>query len=265
MSSIPDDRAPEFDGVPRLLARSVQLLRCFTFEDDTLSAQELVARSGLARSTVYRLTSDLVRVGLLMSTTSGRFAIGALVWELGQFTYIHVRLRQAAHAHLTRLYEACGENVFIAVMTTTVPESAETMFVGHVRGPRSTAVLGHEGGRFPLHATASGRALVAAQTPEWIARFLGRPFHRQSHATTWDPSRMAEVIRTARARGYAVQMDEMTPGAAGISVPIPYDGDLPTTVVTIAGSSAHWDERHYASMLKVTAQAIARDIDTEAV
>ncbi|MFV0374838.1 IclR family transcriptional regulator domain-containing protein [Microbacterium sp.] len=70
----------------------------------------------------------------------------------------------------------------------------------------------------------------------------------------------ASMLACARARGYAVQREEQTLGAAGISTPIPYSGDLPIAVVTIAASLAHWDERHYASMLKATAQAIARDM-----
>lgn len=260
MSSIPDERTPEFEGVPRVLARTVHLLRCFTYADDTLSVRELVQRSGLPRSTVHRITGDLVHLGLLTRTASGRYAMGTLVWELGQFSHISVRLRLAAQDHLTRLYEACGENVFIAVMTTTIPETAQVMFVGHVRGPRSVPVLAHEGGRFPLHTTASGRALVSAQSPDWIERYLARIFDGETKRSTVGQARLRATIAAARSRGYATQLGEVDAGAAGISAPIPSGLDTPTAVVTIAASSEHWDERRYASMLRVTAHAIAKDM-----
>jgi DNA-binding IclR family transcriptional regulator len=182
------------------------------------------------------------------------------VWELGQHSHIHVRLRQKAQDHLTRLYEACGENVFIAVMTTTVPETAEVMFVGHVRGPRAVAVAAHEGGRFPLHSTASGRALVSAQSPHWIERYLARTFEPETVHSIVDPAALRALLATARSRGFATQLEEMTLGAAGISAPIPSGSDVPTAVVTIAAAAEHWDERRFASMIKVTVSAIAKDM-----
>lgn len=271
--SVPDTssythRMADDGGVPgdvaRVLQRSVQLLRCFTYDDGTLSTQQLVERSGLPRSAVYRNVGDLVRLGLLTRTPSGRIAIGSLVWELGQLSHIQLRLRATAQVHLTRLYDLTGENVLLAVMTTDVPETAEVMYVGHVMGPHSVHTLAHEGGRFPLHATAIGKALVSAQSPAWIDRFLARAMSQETRRTIVDPAALRHEIATARARGYATQTEEMSLGAAALAAPIPSGGDTPAAAVVVATAVEGWDERRLAHLVRLTAQALAKDMRGEA-
>lgn len=247
-------------GVANVLGRAVRLLRCFTADDDSLTARELIERTGLPRATVHRLAGDLVRLGLLSRTVSGRYAMGTLIWELGHLSHIHVRLREVAQVHLTRLYDACGENVLLAVMTTDVPETAEVMYVGHIRGPRSVPVVAHEGARFPLHATASGKALAATQSPAWLDRFLQRPFETETTLTLTDPARIGEEIARARSRGYAVQREEMTLGGGAVAAAIPSGDDLPPAAIAVAAAVDGWDERRLATLVKVTARAIAKDL-----
>ena len=248
------------NGVANVLGRAVRVLRCFNADDDSLSARELIERTGLPRATVHRLAGDLVRLGLLTRTVSGRYAMGTLIWELGHLTHIHVRLRETAQVHLTRLYDACGENVLLAVMTTDVPETAEVMYVGHIRGPRSVPIAAHEGARFPLHATASGKALAATQSPAWLDRYLQRRFEAETRHTLTDPARLGEEIARARSRGYAVQLEEMTLGGGAVAAAIPSGDDRPAAAIAVAASAENWDERRLASLIKVTARAIAKDL-----
>lgn len=186
--------------------------------------------------------------------------MGSLIWELGHLTHIHVRLRELSQVHLTRLYDACGENVLLAVMTTDVPETAEVMYVGHIRGPHSVPILAHEGARFPIHTTASGKVLASLQTDAWIERFLRRDFPPETRHSLTDPDDIRGEIRIARARGLAVQREEMTLGGGGIAVPIPSGDDLPSAAIVVAAAIDRWDERRLSSLVRMTARAIGRDL-----
>lgn len=250
----------DLDGqaaVPGVLLRAVQLLRCFDATADTLSARQLVERSELPRSTVHRITADLVRLGLLTRSGNGRYAIGSLVWELGHVSHIHLRLRQAAQVHLTRLYDACGENVFLGVMSSDLPELAEALTVGHVRGPRSVATEEREGRRAPLLSTALGRALVAVQSEDWFERFLARTTRGLGDARPAAEADLRARVAAVRELGHASMRDE---SLASVAVPIPSGDAFPDSCVGIVAAPERWDEHRLVPLLKVTAIAIAKDL-----
>ena len=244
-------------GVAPLLTRAVALLRCFTQAEYTLSAKDLVERSGIPRSTVHRLISDLVSLGLLTRTTGGRYCVGSLVWELAQHSSIQLHLRHAAQVHLTRLYDASGENIFLGVMTTDVPETAEVMYVGHVRGPQSARTNAQEGRVFPLLSTAMGVALTAAQPAEWREQVLRRLGPREIPAFINQNEGAGDVLEQWQRRGYVVQIGE---GSVAIAAPILAEEGYPNAAVEMVVSPERWDERCLAPLIRSAVGAIARDL-----
>lgn len=254
------DTTPDVDphsDVPGVLLRAVELLRCFDAESDTLTARQLVERSELPRSTVHRMTADLVKLGLLTKSGNGRYAIGSLLWELGHVSHIHLRLRQAAQVHLTRLYDACGENVFLSVMSSDIPELAEALTVGQVRGPRSVAVDEREGKRTPLLTTALGRALVSVQPRDWFERFLTRSTRHLGDAGAGAADDLRQRAKAAYDLGHASIIDDEL---AAVAVPIPSGDSFPDSSVGIVAARERWDEHRLVPLLKLTAIAIAKDL-----
>src|SRR5699024_1676426 len=199
------------------------LLRCFDAGADTLSISELVERSGLPRSSVHRLTTNLVTLGLLSRSGNARYSIGSLTFELGHISLIHSRLRTHAQVHMTRLYDASGENVFLGVLTTDVPELADVLNVGQVRGPRSISTSEHEGARAHLLSTTLGRALVSTQSDDWFQRFLQR-VNRDIHAGLVEVEDPVEIINFVREYGYSKIVSDTT---VSIAVPIPSSDPIP--------------------------------------
>ncbi|GGA76614.1 IclR family transcriptional regulator [Pseudoclavibacter endophyticus] len=254
------DDSPDVDahrGVPGVLLRAVQLLRCFDADTDTLTARQLVERSELPRSTVHRMTADLVNLGLLTRSGNGRYAIGSLVWELGHVSHIHLRLRQAAQVHLTRLYDACGENVFLTVMSTDAPELAEALTVGQLRGPRSVPVDEREGKRSPLSSTSLGHALVSVQSDEWLERYIARATRGIGAGRDESAADLRRQIAAARNLGHATMLDDER---AAVAVPIPSGDAFPDSSMGIVAARERWDEHRLVPLLKMTALAIAKDL-----
>lgn len=246
--------------VAPLLSRAVALLRCFTQAEYTLSAKDLVERSGIPRSTVHRLISDLMTLGLLTRTTGGRYYVGSLVWELAQHSSIQMHLRQAAQVHLTRLYDASGENIFLGVMTTDAPETAEAMYVGHVRGPKSARTNAQEGRVFPLLTTAMGVALTAAQSASWRDQILRRMGPRELTALGGGADEARVVLEQWHHRGYVVQVGD---GSVAIAAPILSGAGYPTAAVEMVMAPERWDERRLAHLVRTAAGAIARDLQRD--
>ncbi|WP_125098189.1 IclR family transcriptional regulator [Leucobacter chromiireducens] len=253
----PSPRADPASSAPLLLSRAVVLLRCFTHEQYTLSARELVERSGIPRSTVHRLIGDLVAIGLLSRTAGGRYCVGSLVWELAQYSELQMKLRQAAQVHLTRLYDTSGENVFLGVLTTDSPDTAEAMYVGHVRGAQSAPTRAQEGSVFPLLSTAMGAALTAARSAPWRDRAVQRMADHEHSAIAGGAAEIRRTLSASHRTGYLVQLGE---GSVAIAAPIPAGEGYPPAAVEIVLAPERWDELKFAHRVREAAQAIAREL-----
>ena len=210
---------------------------------------------------LHRLISDLTDLGFLTRTTGGRYCVGSLVWELAQHSSIQMHLRQSAQVHLTRLYDATRENVFLGVLTTDAPETVEAMYVGHVKGPKSARTNAQEGRVFPLFATAMGVSLASAQSPAWRAQILRRLGPREMAAFAAETDQECNVLEKWNRRGYVVQVGE---GSIAIAAPIiPVEG-YPNSAVEMVVSPERWDERRLASLIRSAASAISRDLQHQA-
>lgn len=252
-----DHAGAESEGV---LARALRLLRVFADADDPLTAAQLADRSGLSRSTAHRLARELAGLGLLDRTEVGAYTIGTGLWELGELAPVSLRLRERALPHLLRLYEASGENVHLAVLSTTDPLRAEALYVGRVTGPHSIPTLSRMGGRHPLHTTGVGKALLATRDAEWLDMFLTRTLERETVHSIVDARLLRAELDEARRRGYATTRQEMTLGNVSVAAAIPEVVGLPPAAVGVVTHLAKADERRLSRLVVDAARAIARDL-----
>lgn len=243
-----------------VLARAVRVLRAFDEGEELHTATSLAERTGLARSTAHRLAVELAALGLLDRRPDGSFAIGTGLWELGELAPVSLRLRERALPHLARLYEASGENVHLAVLSSPRPELAEALYVGRVTGPNSIPTLSRMGGRHPLHTTGVGKALLAAQDDAWLDAFFGRTLERETVYSVTDARQLRAELARARERGYATTRQEMTLGNVSVAAAIPHAVGLPPAAVGVVTHLARGEERRLAQLVVSAAGAIARDL-----
>ncbi|MFC6355917.1 IclR family transcriptional regulator [Luethyella okanaganae] len=243
-----------------VLGRAARILHAFSADDERLTAAELAERTGLPRSTAHRLATELATLGMLDRLPDGAYAIGAGLWELGELAPVSMRLRELALPHILRLYEASGENVHIAVLSSEDPAVAEALYVARVTGPHSIPTLSRTGGRHPLHTTGVGKALLAQQEDEWLDEFFRRTLERETVHSITDERRLRVEIRLARSRGFATTRQEMTLGNVSVAAALPSVDGLPPTAVGVVTHLARADERRLGVLVVSAARAIARDL-----
>ena len=257
LSNEGDGMADEREGV---LERAARMLGAFSADDDSLTAAELAARTGLPRSTAHRMAVELTTLRMLDRLPDGTFTIGTGLWELGELAPVSMRLRERALPHVLRLYEASGENVHIAVLSDEDPATAEALYVARVTGPHSIPTLSRMGGRHPLHTTGVGKALLAQQDDEWLNLFFLRSLERETVHSIVDERQLRDEIVLARKRGYAMTRQEMTLGNVSIAAPLPRVAGLPQTAVGVVTHLVRADERRLSALVISAANDIARDI-----
>ncbi len=204
-------------------SRALAILAAFENSTGSLSVARIAQKAHLPLSTTYRLVRELEEWGGLRKGSDGKYQIGFRIWELGQLA--GRRLRDRAHPFLQDLFDLTHENVHMAIR-----DGMQALYVDKVYGSRKMPVVSRIGGRLPMHATAVGRVLLAAQ-PEWfIEAFLQRELEAPTSKTVTDPKLLAAIIRDVQRDGFSVTHEQMRAGMLSMALPVSYNGQVVASV-----------------------------------
>lgn len=136
--------------------RGLQVLRAFRGERTPLSNAEIVARTGLPKSTVSRLTTTLMFAGFLRHAVGGRqFELGAGSLGIGHAYLESSPLVRLAQPFMQELADELNVSVALAVR-----DDLEMLYVTYCSS-RSIATLRlGVGSMLPMESTAIGRAYL---------------------------------------------------------------------------------------------------------
>ena len=137
--------------------RAVRLLKLFTLERPELQLAELTVLSGLNKTTAYRLAQALVSESMLeRAGRTGGYRLGPAVLALGMQAAARGNLRLRARPVLERLADETGETA-----TLEVPVEDTMLILDEVKGDHRVAAGGNVGTRWAMHATSTGKAIIA--------------------------------------------------------------------------------------------------------
>jgi DNA-binding IclR family transcriptional regulator len=232
------------------VARAAAMLRALGAHGEPATVPELADRCGVNRSTAWRILATLEDEGLVeRDAVTGRYGVGYALVALSAVAG-HEPLVRRAHAPLRALAEACGETASLAV-----PRRLQLVYVDQVQAPHVMAAnwLGRP---TPLHATSTGKALLASLPADELATALPRRLERFTETTITTRAALARELAGVRERGYAVSRGELEPALWGVSAPV-LDAGRAVAVVSVWGSEARIRATGVASLGERTATAAA--------
>lgn len=198
----------------RSLQRGLQVLGLVQ-EQGRLRISDISDQLGIPLSTVYRYVSVLRSSGFAHEI-DGYLVAGERLAE-GSDNSPH--LVQMAAPILHRLRKETG---MTAILTVRVHITAVCLDVSYAH-PLHRVSFGR--GQFrSLYAGASALPLLA-YAPKKIVRELLSGDLRSYTTATLPPEMIDPYLRQVRAEGYAVSFGQITPGMAGVGVPVVVDGD----------------------------------------
>lgn len=226
------------------------MLSAFEGSAGPLTVARISHRCGLPLSTTYRLVRELEDWGGLEKTAGGRYEIGMRVWELGQLA--GRRLRDRARPFLQDLFDLTHENIHIAVR-----EGTQTLYIDKIYGSKKMPRISRVGGRLPMHATAVGRVLLAAQ-PDWfVDAYLERELQAPTQMTVTDPKILREVITQVRAENFALTVEQMRVGQLSIAMPVVVEGTSIAAVGMVLDKERLSDTKRLKPLLSGTVERIS--------
>jgi DNA-binding IclR family transcriptional regulator len=199
----------------QVLARAAEILRLLHGYPGGLSQAEIGERVGLARSTVSRLLTALEAEGLVMSQgPRGRYRLGPELIRLAASARRNAWLD--LHPLLVELSYETGETVDLSVL-----EGDRAVFVDQVVSDNRLRTVSAVGDSFPLHASANGKALLAAMPEPDVRRVLGSRLEALTSNTITTPADLrAELDRIRADGGIAFDREEQSTGVCAVGAVI---------------------------------------------
>lgn len=237
-------------GPHGVVGRALAVLAAFEGTSGSLTVAAIAKRAELPVSTTYRLVAELEDWGAIRKGSDGKYQIGFRIWELGQ--QAGRRLRDRAHPFLQDLFDLTQENVHLAIR-----DGLHSLYVDKVYNSKKLPVVSRIGGKLPLHATAVGRVLLAAQ-PDWfVEAYLARELEAPTPHTVTDPVLLAEAIQAVRTDRYSVTYEQMRLGAISIAAPIVYEEETVASVALVFDKRMASEVDRFLPMVIGTADKIS--------
>ncbi|WP_158883304.1 IclR family transcriptional regulator [Amycolatopsis anabasis] len=225
---------------------------------EEVSTNAIARELGLSRSAAYRAVHTLKELGYLEADpATGRVRLGVRLVDLALRALSGAEVRRAAAPPMRGLARKVPGVVYLAV-----PEVDGIDYVA--RESRLPAVAGEDlrlGARWPWHATASGKAWLAALPPrERAERVRGMPLDRLTPNTIVDRDGLLAELEQTGSRGWAIDNVESEPEIGGVAAAVLDRSGRPVGALTVlapaGGILLRLDELGHA--VRAAAAAVSR-------
>ncbi|SDT46306.1 IclR family transcriptional regulator [Actinoplanes derwentensis] len=177
---------------------------------------EIGKELGVHKSTAFRLLAALENRGFVeQAQDRGTYRLGLGIVRLAGSVAAQLDVSRQGHAACEQLAAELGETVNIAIL-----DSDRAVNVSQSRGAASVASHDWIGKQTPLHATSSGKVLLAFAPAAVRESVLGQPLERFTVATVTGAAELAAELDRARSTGWAFTAEEYEVGLNAIAAPI---------------------------------------------
>ncbi len=206
------------DGGHRAANRVVDILELAAARPDGLTLRDVSAQLEAPKSSLLPLLRALTARGYLAQGRGGEYRLGAGALDLGAAAPGQRELVEVARPAAVDLMRRTEETVFVSVLSS---DRTSVVYVDRVESDHIIRYAGGVGDRRPLHATSSGKAILAflpAEERDEVLRSLSLSRHTERTVTSL--SALRGSLDEIRRAGVCVTIDELVAGASGIAAPV---------------------------------------------
>ena len=159
----PGGRSSERQGI-QVIARAAEILRTLQKNPEGLSLGEIAKHVNLPRSTVQRIVNSLNQESLVFLSCKSGVRLGPALLPLAAAT--RFKIAEMVHPLVEALSMQTRETASLCLL-----DQYKVVLIDQVPGNQPLIVLPDLGTSYPLHSTASGKALLAAQCQSDLLKF----------------------------------------------------------------------------------------------
>tara|TARA_B100001109_G_scaffold255890_1_gene262373 strand:+ start:97264 stop:98064 length:801 start_codon:yes stop_codon:yes gene_type:complete len=193
----------------QVIAKSARVMRTLEQHPQGLNLNQLVAETGMPRSTLHRLCSALQEERFLRQDNG--------LWRLGPGL---AQLAASAHQDIVSVIRPVLEKLGRRTRETVdlcVYRGAHAVLVDQFASDQELRVVSAPGTAFPVHMTAHGKAMLAAMDDqETESLFPDGVLPRRTDASHGNLADLLAELKTIRQHGVAVDLQEHGAGVCAI-------------------------------------------------
>lgn len=248
----PSDSAPLTN---KSLVKAARLLRILGRHATGASATTLAAEAGIPQPTAFRLLATLEHEGLV-DRSDNNYMLGWEIARLGRLADPYGGLVSRAQPALDELAATLSETVTLAV-----PNSRHDFdLIAEAAGPHvvGAAVRNVVGEHFPLHASSTGKILLAELPPERVQELLPEKLEAFTSSTIVDRGALLRELDQVREQGYSVLDNELEDELLSLSRPIRDTAGTLAAVLTVDGPRYRFGRDRIPAALQSMEKTVTR-------
>jgi DNA-binding IclR family transcriptional regulator len=202
---------------------------------------EVAAELGVHKSTAFRLIAVLEGRGFVEQLADrGKYRLGFGVVRLAGAAAAQLDIAREGRPICEALAADLEETVNIAIL-----DSDRAVNVSQVRGPAALSTHNWVGQSTPLHATSSGKVLLA-HAPDAVRKgVLSRDLPRFTRATITDPEELRQDLDHIVEQGWGSTVEEYEVGLSAVAAPVRgADGEV-IAALSVSGPSFRMDVERF--------------------
>jgi DNA-binding IclR family transcriptional regulator len=223
-----------------------------------VSLKNLTLRSGMVKSSVFRILYTLEKLGYVTKSQEGMYAIAPKYVALISPAHPKSDLIEASHLWMKGLVDRFKETVNLGVL-----DGNEVLYIHVIESPHMLRLVARAGIRSALHTSALGKCLTAHLQPKEVERLLRPSFRRMTARTIATKERFFEELEQTRKRGFAIDNSEESDGIRCVGVPLVDLHGRVTAALSLSGPDSRVTEDRFieiADALRTASKNISKTL-----
>jgi DNA-binding IclR family transcriptional regulator len=214
--------------------RALALLKAFRDEQPELSLVELARTAQLNKTTAYRLLTALESEGMVIrSGAHDTYRLGPEAIALGGRASRANALLRVSRPELEALAERTRETTTLEIVS-----EGQALTLDEVSGRYLMGVAQDVGSHWPLHATSTGKVLLAHLPQAKRQALLQPPLATLTAKTITSLETLEEELRQVYEQGYAIAQEEIEIGFVAAGAPVRNHHGEVIAAVSVGGPTA---------------------------
>lgn len=224
-----------------------------------VGVSELARLLRLPKTTVHRALTTLQVAGWLRTGGDDvtRWYLTARALEVGRRVSPLLGLRETALSVMGRLRDVTGESIHLSIL-----DGDQVYLLERLNSPNIVRTVNEIGGSAPMHASATGKAVLALLPEEQAERVIAAGLTPFTDRTITDPEQLRNELKEVRRRGYATNHGEWRPEVTAVARAVCGQDKQPfaaLNVSAVASRTSDGDVERYGQLLvDATAELEAR-------
>jgi len=242
-----DDVSGAGGGSVQSVDRAIQILEILS-DASSLGVSEISRRLGVHRSTAFRLLATLEARNLVeQEERRGEYQLGFGVLRLAGRVTARMDIVKDAQQVCDELTADLNETSNVAIL-----DSGAAVNVTQATGTRLVSVTRqYVGQRTPLHATSTGKVLLAHAPSAVVRQALSQDLEQCTVNTLTAPAALEEHLTLVRDRGWAAAVEEWEYDTNALAVPVLGQHGTVVAALSITAPSFRMPESSFPDLVEV--------------